>query len=423
MSVLGVFAPITSSIRYNTARFNTIADAVNLQNVNGAKRSRLSFNTLLGERNPSASQNVVPPSGIRTHIRQDVSAQGTISNTGRVLDLSINGVGFIPVRPALEQDGIDSQDVLYMTRNGQLNLQQETADDGSQVQYLVDVDGHYVQGWQAPLGETFPEQTYDNLGPIQLTPDRLILNGQATGELNMDVNLPHDVNLLAGSQYPQIVTIYDAQGQSHLLNLEFTYSGNENNWDLTPTIIDEGGNVTEEFTSINYQFDTEGRLPADTPPIAFQYSGGDFTLNVNDVTSYGTDYSLRSVTQDGYPDGKLQFYDIDPTGTINGTFDNGKTAVIAQIAMVDVANRNTLTTINSSSGPKYQLNEGSMELQTYNLRLNPRSSMISGTVELSTIDLADVFTEMIETQHSYSISNNALQIINDMVQVAYRLKS
>ena len=123
------------------------------------------------------------------------------------------------------------------------------------------------------------------------------------------------------------------------------------------------------------------------------------------------------------PTGNLSFFEIDGSGVMTGSFDNGHSATIAQVPIFDVANRDRLSPYNSNGGPKYSLNENNMNLQIYDLLETPHARINSSTLELSTIDLAEVFSEMIETQHSYSIANNALQIINDMTQVAYRLKS
>ncbi len=426
MSILGIFAPITSSIRYNTQRFNSISDAVNLQNVNGAKRSQVNFHTLLGDRNPSASNNVVPSSGIKTVHRQNLSEQGAISTTGRSLDLSLNGQGFFAVRQTLEVETLgdlgEEVDVPpYLTRNGSFRLQQ-VGTEGEQ--YLVDSDGHYLLGWQAPLGEEFPEQTADNLGPIQLNPEALILEGRPTDSVDMNINLPHDVNLATDSKYPQIVTVYDDGGGPRFINFEFNYKGSENEWSFAPYLVNKGGarigDVEPALTDVT--FDAQGNLPAN---FAFDltYEGGAFTVDLNDVTSYGNQYGLQSVTQNGFPDGRLRSYEINNAGVITGAFNNGQSSVIAQIPVIDLANRDTLTPYNSSGGPKFSLNENSMALQVHNLLTTSHTTLNSGTLELSTIDLADVFSEMIETQHSFSISNNALQILNDMVQVAYRLKS
>ncbi len=427
MSVLGIFAPITASIKFNTDSFNIISESVNLQNVNGSKRSRLEFATLLSQRNPNASLNVAKSTGLKTHIRQNVSAQGALFTTGRSLDLSINGAGFIPVR-AENPDGTEGP--LLLTRNGALKLQQvdNPAVPGGQAHYLVDSDGHYVHGWLPDDIGAFPAKTEANFERIELNPETLILESRATSQINLSVNVPHDISLLPGAEYPQTLAIYDNSGAKHLLNLQFSYTGTENEWLMTPLIVDENGNPigTTNSPSIPVTFNNVGRLSAGSSvDLEIDFANGNsaqINVNYSNSTSYGKTYGLTDNSQNGYPVGRLQYYNISNTGIITGSFSNGRNGVIAQLALVDVANRNTLTPVSSISGPKYQLNEESMDLQVHDLQLTSHAQFNAGTLETSTIELAEVFTEMIQTQHSYSISNNAFKIINEMMQVASNLK-
>ncbi|MCH9852819.1 MAG: flagellar hook-basal body complex protein [Alphaproteobacteria bacterium] len=462
MTIMNAFVPITSAIRNSADRFANISDSVNLQNVNGAKRSRLAFSSLLGDSDFYASKNASRSTGTKFHTRQNISAQGAITPTGRGLDLSINGYGFFAVLSnpnALDNNSGDTPPTdinaddfndddfsttdlannFHLSRDGSFSFKQYVRqdDDGTitdRPQYIVDKDGHFLLGWQTPLDEdvdisiprsnSFPERTLANLSPLQLNPESLISRAHRTTTVNAKLNLPHDTSITANTDYPQLITVYDNEGNPRSMNLNFRYSGTENQWEFMPRFVDENGKEIDSAdpltTTLN--FDSQGKLISDET-IGISYEGGSFNLNLSNLTSYGKDYTLESITQDGYPEGNLKFFEIDTSGIIKGTFDNGRTETIAQIPIFDVANRNSLTPYNSTGGPKFSLNEHNMKLQVHDLLQTQHSRINSGTIELSTIDLAEVFSEMIETQHSYTIANNALQIINDMTQVAYRLKA
>ena len=429
MSVLGIFAPVTGAIKLHTRKFNVISEGINLQNVNGTKNNRLAFSTLVGERNVSASDNVAHPSGIRGHIRHDVSAQGALYATGRTLDLGINGHGFIPVR-ADEFDDATGEGTFLMTRNGKLHLRQapNPTDPNIQDHLLVDSDGHYVQGWTPDANGQFPAKDFDNLGRIQLNPETLSLTFNPTSQINLNVNLPHDTDLLQGAQYPQTLSIYDNNGNERLLNLQFEYSGIENQWNLAPSIVNEDGQQLGETVPpfVPITFDSNGRLPIGSNiGLQLDFGGGNtaqINVDYSDSTSYGESYVLQENSQNGYPVGTLQSYEITNRGIINGIFSNGRNSVIAQIPLVDVANRNVLDSVSSGSGPKYRLSEQNMELQIYDLNEILHAQYNSGSLESSTIELSTAFTDMIETQHSYSLNNNSLQILNDMAELAANLK-
>ena len=166
--------------------------------------------------------------------------------------------------------------------------------------------GTFLLGWQAPTGEDFaegfPDRTPENLTPLQLNPEALILQAQQTSLLHTNINLPHDVTLPDDSDFPQLVTVYDEDGAARTMNLNFRYSGTENQWEMMPLFVDEQGNEIDSADpfSSTITFDAQGNLTS-AEQIGISYEGGSFIVDMNNLTSYGKDYTLESVTQDGYP--------------------------------------------------------------------------------------------------------------------------
>ena len=69
-----------------------------------------------------------------------------------------------------------------------------------------------------------------------------------------------------------------------------------------------------------------GFTPSDAAPVAV-------TMNYYDLTQYGTNTTVQASEQNGYAAGTLDSVSIDGTGKIIGTFTNGQTQDLAQIAL------------------------------------------------------------------------------------------
>src|SRR6185369_7305774 len=65
------------------------------------------------------------------------------------------------------------------------------------------------------------------------------------------------------------------------------------------------------------------------------------------VNTYVPD-SHATETQNGYSDGVLTGLSFDATGTVNGSFSNGQTVALAQVAMATVLNPGGLNSVGSN---------------------------------------------------------------------------
>lgn len=140
----------------------------NAQSV-GFKGSRAEFADIF-----SGAQNTAGNGTRVSSITQDFS-QGTINNTGRELDMAVDGEGFFVL-----EDQTGRYGNIY-TRNGSFKLDK----DG----FLTDQVGNKVQGYQLNL-ELSTEQNpiFDTtLSAIDL--DELNKTPKATNEMNFDINL------------------------------------------------------------------------------------------------------------------------------------------------------------------------------------------------------------------------------------------
>ncbi len=94
--------------------------------------------------------------------------------------------------------------------------------------YLVTADGYQVMGYPATNGVV---NTNGGLTPIQL-PMGMTSPPTATTNLSIQANLSASADV--GDSYNTSVTVYDSLGTSHVLNVDFTNTGN--GWSYIATL-------------------------------------------------------------------------------------------------------------------------------------------------------------------------------------------
>jgi flagellar hook protein FlgE len=123
--------------------------------------------------------------------------------------------------------------------------------------------------------------------------------------------------------------------------------------------------------------------------------------------------------QDGYTAGTLQNYSIDRYGLITGFFTNGTTSPLGKIVLADFNNPSGLLRIgdnmyqesaNSGTGVLGFALEGS------------QSSMTSGALEMSNVDLAQEFTSMIVAQRGFQANGKVVSSSDEMLQELMQIK-
>ena len=177
--------------------------ANNLANLNTVafKGSRADFRDLFYQNIGQTRSGIVSQVGIGT-APITVSKrfeQGTIQNTGGLLDAAIQGEGFFIVR--------DNALVLYSRAgNFQLNADQE----------LVSTNGELVQGWIRDRA-TGTVDTFQPVGGITL-------QGNDRIEPAATSNIAIRANLQSGSVLPfsRPVQIFDSLGGPHIMTLTFS---------------------------------------------------------------------------------------------------------------------------------------------------------------------------------------------------------
>ena len=452
-----------SGLQNHQIRMDVLGNNISNVNTIGFKKGRVTFHDMLsqtmsGAAKPTDEVGGVNPKqvglGMMVASIDTIHTQGSLQTTGVMTDLAIEGNGFF-----VEKAG----DKTFFTRAGNFGIDK----DGTLVN---PANGLRVQGWKA--------QTIGGVTTVNTagdTEDLVIPVGDkdpafATTEVNFASNLDKRTPLIpagAGAEDIQKGTwttthdIYDSFGKVHKLQVSFTkVAGIANRWQATVVVDPQAAtptNTTAEVGPANnttntffIDFDNLGALSAvsdaqgDTintgalqVPVSFDVPNATvppgaaavrqtFNLNLGTVGSYRdsiTQFASKSSTkitgQNGYNMGYLESFKIDQSGKITGVYTNGTRRVLGQIALATFTNpgglekegENTYVVSNNSGDP----NIGASGTAG-------KGKIIAGALEMSNVDLAEQFTDMIVTQRGFQANSRTITTSDQMLQELLTLK-
>ena len=189
-------------------------------------------------------------------------------------------------------------------------------------------------------------------------------------------------------------------------------------------VIDGQGNPSAEQGQLSMQvaFDV-----ANSTPVA----GGaptrqTFSLNLgtagsvrNTVTQFAEASSTKVFEQDGYGMGYLENFKIDQAGMITAVYSNGSTRTLGQVALATFTNPNGLEKAGETNFLRSN-NSGMANIGPSGIA--GKGKLIAGALEMSNVDLAEQFTDMIVTQRGFQANSKTIQTSDQMLQELLTLK-
>ena len=421
-----------SGLRNHQVRMDVIGNNISNVNTVAFKAGRVTFKEgfaqlLQGASRPPGDLGGINPIqvglGMQIGSVDMMFSQGNLESTGLTTDLAIQGDSFFVVKKGTQN---------YYTRSGNFQLDA----DG---QLVSPTNGFVVQGKMADNGVFL-----DGVRPIVL-PVGQKTAAKATDMVKLAGNLDAAAPIFTGtfnaagradplnvdSWSETSITVFDSLGNQHDLKLQFWKTAADTwSWQV------DGTNLPAGFTPPNstpqtLTFDTTGILtaaaPTSPPVVSFTPAGAnqvDVTLDlggntVNGITSFAGTNTAVLKDQNGYEAGQLQNFSIDRTGLITGAFTNGTNVILAQIVLADFNNPGGLLRVGDNmyavSG-----NSGGAVLG-YSLE-GIQSTMTSGALEMSNVDLAQEFTNMIVTQRGFQANSRVISVADQMMEELVNLK-
>ncbi len=151
----------------------------------------------------------------------------------------------------------------------------------------------------------------------------------------------------------------------------------------------------------------------------------DFTqcLNYNNSgkSTLGMDSGdVDGTTGKGRKLGNMIGVSIDTSGKIYGSYDNGNTELLGQIAVAQFSNAAGLEKVGESC---YQTTLNSGEFDGIGVEVSADgSSMTTGELEMSNVDLSTEFTQMITTQRGFQANSRVITTSDTLLEELVNLK-
>jgi flagellar hook protein FlgE len=408
------------------SNYQTFMDVIgnNIANVNttGFKAARVTFQDLLSQTlrystAPNAQNGGTSPiqigEGTRIGSISLVPAEGNLQTTQSPTDLAIQGDGFFVLS--------DGQGGRVYTRDGSFTV--------SSNGYLVDANGQPVLGW-APNPTTGLIDPTKPLQPLVIPANSQTL-AQATSQVtftgNLDQRLDATATNVSDKSTQETIDVYDSLGRDHQITITFEKTNNaSNSWSWTASTTETGvtvsgsGTLTFDPTTGAY-VNSSGTSPNGTLSLTLgngATSPQSVNLSFTGLTQLASSTSL-AVNSDGEAPGQLTSIGIDANGVITGTFSDGLNRPIGQVATATFAN------------PQALLRLGGNDLTATPSSGNPiigapgtggRGTLSSGSLEMSNVDLAQEFTNMIVAERGFQASSLVITVSDQILQDLVNLK-
>ena len=233
-------------------------------------------------------------------------------------------------------------------------------------------------------------------------------------------------------------TVYDSSGTAYTVPLYFIRKGGENSsskWlvslspdasvtkgqTVTSKITDANGNIaTVSFTVTELQFDESGKLitSSDSGVTGMLTFGGQkVTVDFAKVTQHSDETTVKSTSRGGI-EGTLKDIQIDSSGIVTGIYTNGERRVEAQVALAHFSNSAGLLKAGTSL---YQTSANSGNPMTIKAG-DFGTTITSGALEMSNVDVANEFADMIITQRGFQSNAKIVTVGDEMTERAINMK-
>ena len=234
------------------------------------------------------------------------------------------------------------------------------------------------------------------------------------------------------------IDLFDSLGSKHTLRMEFRKTALDANtgstWDMVitvpePATIDTVFPLNEKAGSV--RFNNDGSLATYNPPNIFftgnngsaadQQLGLSFgTSNAFDgMTSFDSVSSTSGISQDGFTGGDLVGIRIDQSGTLVGSFSNGRSFGLAQVGMAKFTNNEGLS-VEGGNVFVQSANSGDPIIGT--AATAGRGFIQSAALEASNVDLSRALTQLIIIQRGFQANGKTITTSDQLLQTLIGLK-
>ncbi len=431
MSITKTLYTGVTGLNAHSRALGVVGDNIANVNTTGYKAERAVFSDLLGR---SMMAVDTPGSGVRMSGITREFVQGTLLTTDSATDLAITGKGFFVVNGQ-----VSGQTGNFFTRAGEFSLDK----DGN----LVNPDGFVLQGYRVNTSGDIDNQLTD------LTIANSVLPPSATTLVEMSANLdateapitaPFDEDNPGNtSNFSTSITVYDSLGNAHRMDIYYRKgtAPPDNTWSWH-SVVDGGeiGGTAGDLTEVangTLTFTSDGALQSEVTTSAWSdtFDGAsaqtidfDFGTSLTEdptgtglegSTQFASSNSVRSQEQDGYATGELAGVGVLGNGDVMAVYSNGEQWRVGQVAIATFEAEGELS---RAGGKLWAATQASGEARIGNANSGSAGSVTAGALEMSTVDLAKEFVDLIAYQRGFQANSRTVTTADQLYQEVVNLK-
>ena len=425
MGILRSFNVGVSGLTATGQGMGVIADNIANSGTNGFKGSRAEFQDVLATSLKGIDGGDQFGAGTRLAHIKPIMTQGDVVRTDSITDIAINGDGFFnikaPFGPGYTRDGS-----FHFNKNGEL----VNSDEYPVLGYIADAKGKITNKMDAiKIGNT-------------------AIAAKGTDEVKLNINLdsraeiapfnPEDPENTA--QFAHSITVYDNIGTQRLVTLFYEKTGvNQFKYHAMVDGADVEGGIEgkfQEMASGTLKFNDKGVLQEEVEEgNAFNFNKGaaqgqvikfDFGKSITEggdgidaATQYGTNSNVARHTQNGFQAGTLASMSFNDDGVLTAVYDNSESRDISQIAVAKFENNEGLFKVGKNL---FKESRNSGQVANGKPGEFGRGEVLSKSLELSNVDIANEFVDLMKGQRNFSANAKTLTTADQMLQDVLQIK-
>lgn len=396
----------------STTDLDVIANNVANSSTAGFKQSRAEFGDIYAVGNLGIASNATGQGVEVTTVTQQFQ-QGDLRFTENNLDLSISGRGFFRLS--------DGGSLIY-TRSGAFGI--------DSAGFIENAKGERLTGLQADAAGNITGV----LGELQIQTSNQQPLASTTIDIgaNIDASEPIPPAFAVGPGGPDpatfnhssAITVFDSLGTPHVTTNYFRKDA-ANQWEVfmfVDGVQRDGPDIVTFNTDGSLNLINGAPVTTLTAP-AFNPGGGaanlSLTMDFADLSQFGSAFAVTSLSQDGYPTGRLNALDIDVSGVIFARFTNGQSLALGQVVLSNFSNVQGLQPLGNtgwaetfSSGAPLTGSPGSGDL----------GQVQSGALEESNVDLTAELVALITAQRNFQANAQVISAADDVTQTIINIR-
>ncbi|MCG9684105.1 flagellar basal body protein FlgE [Vibrio sp. Isolate23] len=388
-----------SGLDATNQELNTISHNIANASTYGFKGARTEF---------AAVYNGMQPGGVEVaSISQNFDKNGSVSGTGRAMDLAINGNGFFVTK--------DSAGQLLYTRSGVFGTDKDNyviGNTGAKLQgYSVDGNNNLLTGATGDI-----KISTSSLAAKATDKMAFIANLDATNSIVDQTVNPFDPNNTDSFNSSYTTKVYDSQGKPHTVTQYFTKTA-DNAWEVNVQV--DSGAAAVSTVAMTFNPDGSIATPSGAYNVSFPAAGANpmsIDIDLSGSTQFGTGFGVSTNNPNGYTSGELAGVRVEDNGMVYATYTNGQSQLQGQVVLADFANPQGLSKVSGtawtqsfSSGAPVMGVPGSGTL----------GDLTPGALEGSNVDLTSELVNLMTAQRNYQANAKTISTNDKLTQALF----